>query len=130
MNNILQPNGNMMGPFNGAMTGQFGVRPITNYLTNKIIVNNIEEVKQYPAPFGGDYIFLHSTEPILFRKVVDNYGQYQVTEFNINQREPVENIVNNQYVSASDFNALKSDFEALKNKMEVANESIKQQQSN
>ena len=121
MNNILQPNGSMMGPFGG--------RSFPNYLTNKIIVNNIEEVKQYPVPPGGDYIFLHSSEPVLFRKVVDNYNQYQVTEFTIAQAEPKENIVNNQYVSISDFNALKADFEAFKNKTEVVDESIKQQQS-
>ena len=118
MNNMLQPNVNMMG--------QFGGRPFPYYLTNKIIVNSIEEVKQYPVPPGGDYVFLHSTEPILFRKVVDNYNQYQITQFTITQTELNDG---NQYVLLSEFNALKTELDTLKNKMEVTNEPVKQQQS-
>lgn len=102
--------------------GLFGFgQPASSYLSNKIIVNNIEDVKQYPVPPGGDYIFSHNTQPILFRKTVDAYGQFKITIFDITQRQ--ENTPTGDFVSINDFNALKAEFEAFKNKAEVINES-------
>lgn len=85
-------------------------------LTNKIIVNSIEEVKRYPVPQNGDYLFIHNTQPILFRKTVDAYGQFNIQVFDIAEKEQP---TSPQYVSLEEFNALKKEFEALKNKPEV-----------
>lgn len=89
-------------------------------LTNKLIVNNIEEVKQYPVPPGGDYIFSHNTQPIIFRKTVDNYGQFKIEIYDISLRKENND---NQFVPLSAFEALKAEVDALKNKTEVKNES-------
>ena len=109
------------------MMGQWGMRPIinyNNYLTNKIIVTGLEEVKQYQVPAGGDYIFVHSTLPILFRKVVDTYGQFTISEFDIIERK-VKDINGDKYVSIDEFEKLKAEIEKLKANSEVDNESTK-----
>lgn len=112
---------------NQFMFPQNGMNTMGNYnfsthqsLTNKLVVNNIEEVKQYPVPPGGDYIFSHNTQPILFRKTVDNYGQFKIEIYDIKLR-PEDN--NNQFVPLSVFEQLKAEVDALKNKAEVKNES-------
>ena len=108
-----------MFPQNGMSTMGHYSSPYSN-LTNKLIVNNVEEVKQYPVPPGGDYIFSHSTQPIIFRKTVDNYGQFKIEIYDIKLR-PESN--DNQFVPLSAFEQLKAEVEALKNKPEVKNES-------
>ena len=92
-------------------------------LTNQLIVNTIEDVKQYPVPPGGDYIFTHSNQPIIFRKTVDNYGQFKIEIYDISLRKESND---NQFVPLSAFEALKAEVEALKNKAEVKNESSEQ----
>ena len=113
---VMQPN----------TMGQFGYRQhnYSNYMTNKIVVNNIEEVKQYPVPPGGDYIFSHNTQPVLFRKTVDTYGQFKITMFDITPRELSDNQTNDNYVSISTFEALKAEFEKLKSQVGVKNEPV------
>lgn len=113
MNQFMFPQNNM------GTTMQYN-SPYSSNLTNKLKVNNIEEVKQYPVPPGGDYIFLHNTQPIIFRKTVDNYGQFKIETYDIKLR-PESN--DNQFVPLSAFEALKAEVEALKNKPEVKNES-------
>lgn len=113
MNQFMFPQQNMttMGHYNFSNN---------QALTNKLVVNNIEEVKQYPVPPGGDYVFSHNTQPIIFRKTVDNYGQFKIEIYDIKLRP---DNTDNQFVPLSAFEALKAEVDALKNKKEVANES-------
>ena len=113
MNNFMYANGTMPGSYSS---------PYSSNATNKVIVNNIEEVKQFPVAPGGDYIFSHATQPIIFRKTVDNYGQFRIEVYDIKLR-PESN--DNQFVPLSAFEQLKAEVEALK-KAEVKHESSEQ----
>ena len=57
-------------------------------ITNKIYVSSEEDVRSRYLPPNSDYIFLDNDKPILYQKIVDSKGQFEVKVFNISQNLP------------------------------------------
>lgn len=90
--------------------------------TNKIFVAGLDDVKNRNLPFNSDVIFLDNDKPILYQKTVDSKGQFEVKAFEINeiktqdsQKQPDTNLSN--YVTLTEFEALKGQIDELKNKI-------------
>lgn len=83
--------------------------PTAAIVTNKIIVDSIEDVRNYYIAPGGDCIFLHKTEPLLFSKAVDNKGTVTIKTYDI-----VEHVENSDYVSKQEFKSLQEQLAELK----------------
>lgn len=84
--------------------------------TNKIYVNDIDEVKSKQLPPNSDYIFLDNDKPLIYRKTVDGTGKMEVQAFKIVQyeEEKPKTPAQPQYVSKEEFEAFKREIEALK----------------
>lgn len=94
---------------------------VTN--TNKIFVSGIDDVKSKSLPANSDFIFLDNDKPILYQKTVDSKGQFEVKAFEIHEIKPQEkakedNSINlSNYVTLTEFEALKGQIDELKNKI-------------
>ncbi len=91
--------------------------------TNKIFVSGIDDVKSKPLSANSDFIFLDNDKPILYQKTVDSKGQFEVKAFEIHEIKPQErqkedNSINlSDYVTLTEFEALKGQIDELKNKI-------------
>lgn len=91
--------------------------------TNKIFVSGIDDVKSKPLSANSDFIFLDNDKPILYQKTVDSKGQFEVKAFEIHEIKPQErqkedNSINlSDYVTLTEFEALKGQIYELKNKI-------------
>ena len=91
--------------------------------TNKIFVSSIDDVKSKPLSANSDFIFLDNDKPILYQKTVDSKGQFEVKAFEIHEIKPQEkqkedNSINlSNYVTLTEFEALKGQIDELKNKI-------------
>lgn len=116
-----QPYGYPMGGYNMATMAQPQMPQQTN--TNKIYVSGIEDVRQRQLPNGSDVIFLDNDKPILYQKIVDGKGQFEVKAFNITPYSPVEAekqggaIDLSNYVKTTDLEPIKAELEDIKNKL-------------
>lgn len=90
--------------------------------TNKIFVNGIDDVKSRPLPANSDYMFLDNDKPIIYQKIVDGKGQFEVKAFDILPHKDDIKINNTEYVLKSDFDKLYSEFLQLKDKIEKTEE--------
>lgn len=108
--------------YNNYMYGQQGGtsipqqnQQVTN--TNKIFVNGLEDVRNMRLNPGSDFMFLDNDKPLLYQKIVDNKGQFEVKTFDIIPHvEKQENNVQNteKYVSIEQFNLLLDEINELK----------------
>lgn len=89
--------------------------------TNKIYVNGIEDVRNRVLPSSSDYIFLDNDQPILYQKIVDSKGQFEVKAFSIIPYEPKsdtkQEVDLSAYVKKSDLEPLQEEIKALKEKL-------------
>lgn len=88
------------------------VQPTQNQqpiMSNKIVVDSIEDVQNYYVPFGGSIIFLHKSQPIMYCKTVDNKGTCIIKTYDI-----TEHIQEDPYVSKKDFAVLQEQILELK----------------
>ena len=91
--------------------------------TNKIFVSSIDDVKSKSLPANSDFIFLDNDKPILYQKTVDSKGQFEVKAFEINEikaqeKQKEDNSINlSNYVTLTEFEALKGQIDELKNKI-------------
>lgn len=91
--------------------------------TNKIFVAGIDDVKSKSLPVNSDFIFLDNDKPILYQKTVDSKGQFEVKVFEIREAKPEdeqkeETSINlSNYVTLSEFEALKGQIDDLKNEI-------------
>lgn len=96
-------------------------QPITN--TNKIFVSGLDEVKGKNLYPNSDMMFLDNDKPILYQKVVDGKGQatykmFDITPHDDTQDAKNENSINlSNYVTLTEFEALKGQINELKNKI-------------
>lgn len=84
--------------------------------TNKIYVSGIDDVRNRFIPPNSDYIFLDNDKPIVYQKVVDGKGQFEVKAFTITPYSP-DSTPKTDYVTADEFNSLRDEFHALKEKI-------------
>ena len=91
--------------------------------TNKIFVSSLDDVKSKSLPANSDFIFLDNDKPILYQKTVDSKGQFEVKAFEINEIKAQDNqkqpdtINLSNYVTLTEFEALKGQIDELKNKI-------------
>lgn len=91
--------------------------------TNKIFVSSLDDVKSKSLPANSDFIFLDNDKPLLYQKTVDSKGQFEVKAFEIHEIKPQEkqkedNSINlSNYVTLTEFEALKGQIDELKNKI-------------
>lgn len=122
------PNYNFQNPyqqFNPSLTqqNQQQTQQSSATNTNKIFVSGIDDVKSKPLSANSDFIFLDNDKPILYQKTVDSKGQFEVKAFEIHEIKPQErqkednsiNLLN--YVTLTEFEALKGQIDELKNKI-------------
>ena len=99
--------------------------PQQNTNTNKIYVSGIDDVRSRTLPPNSDMIYLDNDKPILYQKVVDSKGQFEVKSFSINPYSPEQDTKKEHsvdlstYVEKSEFEALKQEFDTLKNKFTI-----------
>ena len=51
--------------------------------TNKIFVNGIDDVRSRIVPPNSDFMFLDNDKPLIYQKIVDAKGQFEVKVFDI-----------------------------------------------
>lgn len=91
--------------------------------TNKIFVSGLDEVKGKNLYPNSDMMFLDNDKPILYQKVVDGKGQatykmFDITPHDDTQDAKNENSINlSNYVTLTEFEALKGQIDELKNKI-------------
>lgn len=93
---------------------------VTN--TNKIFVNGLEDVRNIRLTPGSDFMFLDNDKPLLYQKVVDNKGQFEVKTFDImphieKQETKPSNEIPEKYVSLEKFNDLSEKLTLLINEV-------------
>lgn len=106
---------------------------VTN--TNKIFVNGVDDVRTRNIPPNSDYMFLDNDKPLLYQKVVDSKGQFDVKIYDIvphkEEKEASKTIDLSQYVLKTDFDKLTAELTTLKEQLiklgGTKNESIEQQ---
>lgn len=95
--------------------------PQTN--TNKLYVSGIEDVRQRQMPNGSDFIFLDNDKPILYQKIVDSTGQFEIKTFSIapylpqDEPKPSQSIDLSSYAKTSDLEPIKAELQAIKDKL-------------
>ena len=93
---------------------QYSVPPQQS-TTNKIYVSGVEDVKSKMIPAGSDFIFLDNDKPILYQKVVDSSGHFEIKTFDIvPHKEDAENI---SYARLSDLDPILDDLKTIKKQM-------------
>lgn len=95
--------------------------PTTN--TNKVYVNGVEDVRNRLLPPNSDFIFLDNDKAILYQKIVDPNGKFEVKAFSISPYEPQESqkqdntIDLSGYVKTGDLDPIKNEIQELKEKL-------------
>ena len=127
-----QPYGYPMNPYmNNSMVNapqQNQQNQFTNTNTNKIYVNGLDDVRNRPLTPNSDFIFLDNDKPIIYQKIVDGKGQFEVKAFDIvPHTEPEltkkDNSINlEDYVLRKDFEKLQEDIKELKLKLDKFNQ--------
>jgi hypothetical protein len=107
--------GNNVKPFNVQPNMQQ-----TNVNTNKIYVNGIDDARSRYVPANADFIFVDTNEPILYRKVTDGSGRFDVKAYDIIPREIN---IDKDYVSRKEFESLQKDISTLKEYLPKVTES-------
>lgn len=91
--------------------------------TNKIYVSGIDEVRQRQLPNGSDMLFLDNDKPLLYQKIVDGKGQFEVKAFTITPYLPQETTKDTQsidlsaYAKTTDLEPIKAELQAIKDKL-------------
>lgn len=119
---------NYMNPFmqmsqQNQSTQQNANQPMTYTNTNKIYVNGEDDVRNRILPPNSDYVFLDNDKALLYQKIVDSKGQFEVKTFDVVPHEPQndtkkENTDNSStYVSKSEFDQLQAQIQGLQNEL-------------
>ncbi len=101
--------------------------------TNKIYVNGLNDVKTKVQYANSDMFYIDNDNPnILYNKIVDATGHYEVKTFNLTEYKPIESqnqvpVVNDlsNYVLKADLEPLKAEITSLNDK--IAKMNIKKQ---
>ena len=91
--------------------------------TNIVYVSGLEEVKAKQLMPNSEMMFADNDKPILYKKIVDSKGQYEVKMFKISPYEPaqaenavgVDNLAG--YAKIADLDSLRASIEEIKQKI-------------
>lgn len=117
MPTATQPYGYAMPNYN--MVNTPTIQGQTN--TNKIYVNGIEDVRNCRLPANSDYIFLDNDKALIYQKIVDSKGQFEVKAFDIIPHvEHTEKAIHNatEYVLKTDLQNLQERLQKLEEKLQ------------
>lgn len=91
--------------------------------TNQIFVNGIEDVRNRQVPPNGSFVFTDNDKPILYEKIVDGKGQFEIKTYEIREITGQESTKHqdlekfSDFVKKTDFEAFKAEFKKLENKI-------------
>lgn len=89
--------------------------------TNKLYVNGVDDVRNRLLPPNSNFIFLDNDKPLLYQKIVDGTGQFEVKTFSIvpfmPQEEKSDPIDLSEYAKNSDLDEIKSEIKTIKDKL-------------
>ncbi len=95
--------------------------------TNKIFVSGIEDVKMRMLDPNSDYIFFDNDKSMIYRKVVDGTGHFDVKAYDVIEHKEAEKTpAEAQSINPQDF-VRKEEFEALQAKLNTLMNKIEQQ---
>lgn len=95
--------------------------------TNKIYVSGIDDVKGRFLSPNSDVLFVDNDKPLLYQKVVDSKGQFEIKVFDIcphieQQEQKQEDTINlSAYVLKTDLEPLQAEIKALNDKITKIN---------
>lgn len=95
--------------------------------TNKIYVSGIDDVKGRFLTPNSDVLFIDNDKPLLYQKVVDSKGQFEIKVFDItphidSQEEKKDDSINlSNYVLKADLEPLQAEIKALNDKISKIN---------
>lgn len=104
-------------------------QPLTN--TNEIFVSGVDDVKARLTPINSSYMFLDNDKALLYEKIVDGKGKYEIKTYEIKELNAQESPKNTSSINSSDFakttdvEALRTEIQGLKDK--VAKLSVQKQ---
>lgn len=96
-------------------------QPLTN--TNEIFVSGIDDVRTRPTPINSSYMFLDNDKALLYEKIVDGKGKYEIKTYEINEINGQEATKDTSPINSSDF-AKTTDLEALKTEIQGIKDKI------
>lgn len=108
---------------------QTQMQPLTN--TNEIFVNGIDDVRNRPLPTNSNYIFLDNDKALLYEKIVDSRGQFEVKTYEIREitgqeaKKDTGSINSSEFVKIGDLDPLIAEIEGIKkqiNKISIQNQ--------
>ena len=123
--NMNQPYNYQANPYMNNYQNNLQQAQPVNTNTNKIYVSGIEDVRNTRLLPNSDMIYIDNDKPLLYQKVVDGKGQFEVKSFKIIPYSPEQDtkketsIDLSGYVEKGEFDALKQEFEAFKNKSTI-----------
>ena len=110
-------------PYGYPYTMQQAQVPQAQTNTNKIYVSGIEDVRQRNLPFNSDIIFLDNDKPILYQKIVDSKGQFEVKAFTIvpysaqDSEKTSQSMDLSMYAKTTDLEQIRAELKAIKDKI-------------
>lgn len=99
---------------------QQSVQPQSSINTNEIFVNGIEDVRNRPIPANSSYMFLDNDKALLYEKIVDGRGQFEVKTYEIREitgqeaKKDISLINSSDFVKTADLDPLRAEIEGLK----------------
>lgn len=91
--------------------------------TNIVYVSGLEEVKAKQLMPNSEMMFADNDKPILYKKIVDSKGQYEVKMFKISPYEPAQAVNNSDvydlsaYAKITDIEEIRASIEELKKRI-------------
>ena len=98
-------------------------QPQTATNTNKIYVTGTDDVKRYFLSPNSDMLFIDNDKPLLYQKVVDSKGQFEIKVFDICPHVEQEEAKTGETINLSNY-VLKSDLEPLQAEIKALNDKI------
>lgn len=101
--------------YNNTMQQPSNLQQTIQANTNEIFVNGYEDVRNRQLPPNSNYIFLDNDKALLYEKIVDSKGQFEVKVYEIREKtnlkdEKQPNIVDlSMFVKTDEFSAFKEE---------------------
>lgn len=96
-------------------------QPLTN--TNEIFVSGIDDVRTRPTPINSSYMFLDNDKALLYEKIVDGKGKYEIKTYEIKEINGQEATKDTSSINSSDF-AKTTDLETLRTEIQGLKDKI------
>lgn len=112
MPTATQPYGYPMNPYSN-VGGTSAATPAPQAYTNLIYVSGLDDAKARPVPNGGTVIFADNDKPLIYKKTVDNKGQYEVETFSIMPYKETPKTETKDFVPRTEFEAMQKKIVSL-----------------